>query len=88
MIVKRSVRNQVAIPKKLIEAAGLGERDTFFDIEYRGGSFILRPLEFSERISREALERFKARTLKPERGDRAFSSMKDVIAALGKKRRR
>jgi len=88
MIVKRSSRNQVAIPKKLIDAAGLGDEDVFFDIDYRGGYFILKPLEFEEKIPREALERFKTRTLKQEAGDRAFSSMDELIAELDRKKRR
>ena len=88
MIVKRSSRNQVAIPKKLIDAAGLGRQDVFFDVRYRGGAFILKPMEFSEKIPREALERFKAKTLKRGAGDRAFPSMDELIAALDRKKRR
>ena len=88
MIVKRSSRNQVAIPKRLIQAAGLGERDLFFDIEYQGGYFILKPLEFEERIPREAVERFKSNVLKSEPEDRAFSSMDELIAGLDRKKRR
>ena len=88
MIVKRSGRNQVAIPKKLIRQAGLDEHDVFFDMEYAGGCFILKPLQFEEKISREALERFKAKTLVREPGDRTFSSMPELIAGLDRKRRR
>ena len=88
MIVKRSSRNQVAIPKKLIDAAGLGKRDVFFDVRYRGGAFILKPLEFTEKISREALERFKTKTLKHSAADRTFSSMDEMIAGLDRKKRR
>ena len=88
MIVKRSGRNQVAIPKKLIQQAGLSERGVFFDMECAGGYFILKPLEFEEKIPREALARFKAKTLKAEPGDQVFSSMEEVIAALDRKRRR
>ena len=88
MIVKRSARNQVAIPKKLIHAAGLSNQDVFFDIEYRGGCFILKPLEFEEKIPREALDRFKATTLKAELEDRTFSSMNEVMTGLDRKKRR
>ena len=87
MIVKRSRRNQVAIPKKLIQQAGLSEHDVFFDMEYAGGYFVLKPLAFEEKIPREALERFKAKTLKIEPEDRVFSSMEDLIAALDRKKR-
>lgn len=88
MIVKRSERNQVAIPKKLIEQAGLSKRDVYFDIEYLGGCFILKPLEFEEKIPREALERFKARVLKIGHGEKVFSSMDKLTTALDRKRRR
>ena len=88
MIVKRSGRNQVAIPRKLIERAGLSERDLFFDIEYAGGYFILKPVEFEEKIPREALERFKAKTLTREPDDQAFSSMEELVRALDRKPRR
>jgi hypothetical protein len=87
MIVKRSVRNQVAIPKKLIEQAGLDKDDCFFDIEYLGGCFILKPLSFEEKIPRETLERFKSKTLKIEPEDRTFSSLKDLTAGLDRKKR-
>ncbi len=88
MIVKRSTRNQVAIPKKLIQRAGLSERDVFFEIDYASGCFILKPLEFEEKIPREVLERFKAKTVKVGAGDQVFSSMDEVIASLDRKTRR
>ncbi len=88
MIVRRSGRNQVAIPKKLIQKAGLSARDVFFDIEYAGGYFILKPVEFEEKIPPEVLERFKANTLKREPGNQSFSSMEELIAALDRKPRR
>ena len=88
MIVRRSGRNQVAIPKKLIQKAGLGERDVFFDIEYAGGYFILKPVEFEQKVPREVLERFKARALKQEAGDQSFSSMEELIEGLDRKPRR
>lgn len=88
MIVKRSGRNQVAIPKKLIQQAGLTERDVFFDMAYAGGFFVLKPLEFEEKIPRETLERFKSKALKRESGDRSFSSMEELITALDRKQRR
>ena len=88
MIVRRSGRNQVAIPKKLIQKAGLGERDVFFDIEYAGGYFILKPVEFEQKVPREVLERFKARALKQGAGDQSFSSMEELIEGLDRKPRR
>ena len=86
MIVKRSGKNQVAIPKRLIAQAGLEARDVYFDIQYSAGCFVLKPLQFEEKIPREALERFKAKTLKAEPGDRAFTSLDDAIKGLDRKR--
>ena len=88
MIVKRSVRNQVAIPKKLIEQAGLSAQDVFFNIAYVGGYFVLKPVEFEEKIPRQTLERFKTKTLKREPEDQVFSSMEELIEALDRKPRR
>lgn len=88
MIVKRSGRNQVAIPKRLIRQAGLDERDVFFDMEYAAGCFILKPVQFEEKIPREAIERFKGKALAKASGDRTFSSMAELIAALDRKQRR
>ena len=88
MIVKRSSRNQVAIPKKLIDAAGLDKHDVFFDVRYRGGAFILKPLEFTEKLPPEALKRFKTKMLKRAPADRTFSSMDELITALDRKKHR
>lgn len=88
MIVKRSTRNQIAIPKQLIARAGLHEQDRFFDVQYVGGCFVLKPLEFEEKIPREVLERFNAKTLKPDAGDRTFSTMEELITALDRTSRR
>lgn len=87
MIVKRSRRNQVAIPKSLIQQAGLGDDNIFFNIEYMEGCFILKPLEFEEKISSETIERFKTAVLKKKTGDLTFTSMKELIAALDHKKR-
>ncbi len=82
MIIRRSSRNQVAIPKKLLDQAGLGKDEVFFDVRYAAGCFILKPLVFEEKIPTEAMERFKRRALKREPDDRIFGSMEELIAAL------
>jgi hypothetical protein len=66
----------------------LGKHDLFFDVKYRGGAFILTPLEFTEKIPRETLERFKAKALKRGVANRAFSSMNELIDSLDRKKRR
>lgn len=86
MLVKRSRKNQVAIPKALLERAGLGPEDVYFSIAYKAGAIILRPVEIEEKISPEALARFRAKVLKGQPGDRAFPSMAALIKDLKRHR--
>ncbi len=86
ILVKRSRKNQVAIPKAILERAGLGPNDVYFNIGYQHGAIILHPVEIEEKIPVEALERFKAKVLKGQRGDRSFSSMEELIKDLKRKR--
>ena len=45
MLIRKTVKNQVVIPKALMKRAGLDRREVpFFDITYRRGGFFLRPL--------------------------------------------
>ena len=84
MLVKRSAKNQVAIPKALLERAGLGPEDVYFDMEYNEGRIILKPMQVEEKIPAEALARFKKRALKRGPGDRAYHSMEEAIGGLHK----
>lgn len=86
MLVKRSRKNQVAIPKALLERAGLGPEDVYFSIIYKAGAIILRPVEIEEKIPPEALARFRAKVLKGQPGDRTFSSMEALIKDLKRHR--
>lgn len=88
MLVKRSVKNQVAIPKALLERAGLGPEDVYFDMEYEGGRIILKPMQVEEKLPPEALARFKKRALKRGPGDRVYRSMEEAIEGLHKGLRR
>ena len=82
MLVKRSRKNQVALPKAVLERAGLGPEDVYFSIAYKAGAIILRPVEIEEKIPPEALARFRAKVLKGQPGDRTFSSMEALIKDL------
>ena len=86
MLVKRSRKNQVALPKALLERAGLGPEDVYFSIAYQAGAIILRPVEIEEKIPPEALARFRAKVLKGQPGDRTFSSMEALIKDLKRHR--
>jgi len=82
MLVKRSRKNQVAIPKAVLERAGLGPEDRYFDVRYAAGAIILTPMQLEEKIPLEAIMRFKAKVLKGQPGDRTFRSMEDLIKDL------
>ena len=86
MLVKRSRKNQVALPKAVLERAGLGPDDVYFTIAYQAGAIILRPVDIEEKIPPEALARFRAKVLKGQPGDRSFSSMEALIKDLKRHR--
>jgi bifunctional DNA-binding transcriptional regulator/antitoxin component of YhaV-PrlF toxin-antitoxin module len=88
MLVKRSSKNQIAIPKAVLERAGLGPKDAYFDIDCSRGRIILTPMQLEEKVPQDALRRFEARVLKRERGDRGFNSVEGLIRHLHRKRRR
>lgn len=88
MLVKRSSKNQIAIPKAVLERAGLGPKDAYFDVGYSNGKIILTPMQLEEKIPLEALRRFEERVLKREPGDRVFGSAEELIKDLHRKRRR
>ena len=86
MLVKRSRKNQVALPKAVLEQAGLGPEDVYFSVAYKAGAIILRPVEIEEKIPPEALARFRVKVLKGQPGDRTFSSMEALIKDLKRHR--
>lgn len=88
MLVKRSVKNQIVIPKAVLERAGLGREDVYFDVQYREGRIVLVPVEVEEKIPPEALERFETRALKRKPEDKVYRSMEETIKGLRRKRRR
>ena len=87
MLVKRSYKNQVAIPKAILERAGIGPEDVYFDVEYKQGHILLTPMQFEEKIPIEAVRRFEAKNSTVEPDDKVFSSTKDAIKHLHSKRR-
>ena len=86
MLVKRSRKNQVAIPKAILDRAGVGPEDVYFTVGYKAGAIILRPVEIQEKVPADALARFKTKVLKGQPGDRLFHSMEDLIKDLKRKR--
>ena len=88
MLVKRSRKNQVAIPQAILKQAGLGPNDQYFDVRYATGRIIFTPMELEEKIPPEALARFETKVLKGQPGDRAYHSMDALIADLHRHRRK
>lgn len=82
MLVKRSSKNQISIPKAVLERAGLREEDVYFDVEYEKGHIVLIPMHVEEKVPREALERFKSKALKKQPGDHEYGSMSEAIKGL------
>jgi hypothetical protein len=87
MLVKRSRKNQVALPKSVLDLAGLGPEDVYFSVVYKAGAIILRPVAIEEKIPPEALARFEAKALKRDPGDRVYGSMDELIKDLRGTRR-
>ena len=87
MVVKRSSKNQIVIPKSVLEKAGLGAGDVFFNVTYENGKIVLIPMQFEEKIPSEALSRFEKKILKKEAGDQVHHSMDEVIKGLHRKQR-
>lgn len=86
MLIKRSRKNQVALPKAILERAGVGPDDVYFRVECDRGAIILRPVEIDEKVPPEALARFRAKVAKGQSGDRAFRSMDALLRDLKRHR--
>ena len=87
MLIKRSSKNQISIPKVVLEKAGLGEDDVYFDIACENGHIILIPMHVEEKISQESLARFELKTLQHESEDKIYGSMDDAVKGLNRKHR-
>ncbi len=60
MLAKKTSKNQVTLPKKIIE--GLPETD-YFDVSLKGGAVVLRPVTVTEPGRHLATARRKIRAL-------------------------
>lgn len=82
MLIKRSSKNQIVLPKAVLERAELGPEDLYFNIEYHAGRIILTPMQLDEKIPPETLKQFEKASLTREPGDRTYSSMQDALKDL------
>ena len=88
MLIKRSRKNQIAIPKAILARAGMGPEDLYFDVQYDHGRIVLIPMQLEEKISPEDIKKFESRVLKRETEDKNYSSMEETIAGLRRKSKR
>ncbi len=71
MLCKKTYKNQITLPKRLMEKFGDVE---YFDIEEEGGRIILKPVEMKPRVSiTEIRERIASLGLKEKDIDDAIS---------------
>lgn len=82
MLVKRTRGNQVSIPKRILEVAGIGNEDRYFDVQYRGGLICLKPVTVEEKISERAYEELLRWAGKTEKGDKTFRSGREALEYL------
>ena len=82
MLVKRTRGNQVSLPKRILEAAGVADDDRYFDIDYRHGLICLKPVTVEEKIPDRAYEELLKWAKKSKPGDRTFQSGQEAIAYL------
>jgi hypothetical protein len=86
MVIKKSSKNQIAIPAALLKEAGLGSEDIYFDITYKNGCLVMKPMQMEEKIPVEAIRRFEKKALKHSAGDKVFSSLDEGLAWLKKRK--
>ena len=84
MLVKRTRGNQVSIPKKVLEQAGVAENDRYFDVEYRSGLICLKPVTVEDKIPDRAYEELLRWVRKPEAGRKVFHSGKEAVEYVKK----
>lgn len=86
MLVKRTSKNQFTLPKTLLKAAGIEEKDSYFDAKYdeRRHIIFLKPVQVivEETISQKTLDKFEEEALKERSGDKVFGSRKEADVFL------
>ena len=82
MLVKRTRGNQVSLPKRILEQAGIAEDARYFDVEYRGGIICLKPVTVEETIPDRAYEELLRWAGKTEPGDKVFRSGREAVDYL------
>lgn len=82
MLVKRTSKNQVTLPKALLEIAGVGRGDDYFDAKYdeKEHAIRLKPVKvvIEEKLSEGAIQRFEEEALRVQAGDKGFKTRREA----------
>ena len=79
MVTKMTSKNQVTIPKKILERAGLSslkEDERYFEVDIQNNLILLKPvtLVIEERIPEEQWQKFEKWAAQIDKGDEVFDS--------------
>ena len=90
MVTKMTVKNQITVPKKIIERMGLvdlKEEDRYFEIQIKDDCIVLKPVTLivEERIPEEKWHKFETWATKIEKDDVVFGSSKKASQFLKKR---
>ncbi|MBI5873306.1 MAG: AbrB/MazE/SpoVT family DNA-binding domain-containing protein [Candidatus Omnitrophica bacterium] len=90
MVTKMTVKNQITIPKRILEAVGLAnlkKDEMYFDIEAKNHGIFLKPMTVTveERIPQEQWQKFETRAAKIDKGDEVFDSPEKAAEFLKKR---
>lgn len=82
VLVKRTSKNQITLPKALLAAAGVGREDDYFSAEYDEKEHLIRlkPVKvvIEEKVPEQAIERFEQEAAQLRLGDKLFKSRKEA----------
>lgn len=90
MITKMTVKNQITLPKKILERMGLShlkDEERYFDVEIKNRGILLKPVivTIEERIPEKQWSKFENWAVKTNKEDKVFDSAEDAVDFLKKK---
>lgn len=89
MVAKMTIKNQITIPKKILEDMGIFElasQERYFDVKSEGNRIILKPVKIilEEAISSKQMSKFEKWATKRRRGDKEFNTAEEATDFLKK----
>jgi bifunctional DNA-binding transcriptional regulator/antitoxin component of YhaV-PrlF toxin-antitoxin module len=87
MVTKMTVKNQVTIPKRILERAGLlgiKKDERYFDVGVKDDVIVLKPVivTVEERIPEKQWQKFEKWATGTAKGDKVFNSAEDATRFL------